>query len=55
MNETRDRDNFTPEGWHTVTPRIVVHEAEHIDAPSRLVPARWRSHRTCRMVTVAEW
>ena len=30
MNETRDRDNFTPEGWHTVTPRIVVHEAEHL-------------------------
>ena len=29
MNETRDRDHFTPEGWHTVTPRIVVHEAEH--------------------------
>src|SRR5215471_9171074 len=30
MNETRDREHFTPEGWHTVTPRIVVHEAQHL-------------------------
>jgi uncharacterized glyoxalase superfamily protein PhnB len=24
MSETRDRSRFTPEGWHTLTPRIVV-------------------------------
>jgi hypothetical protein len=30
MNETRDRDHFTPEGWHTVAPRIVVHEAKQL-------------------------
>jgi PhnB protein len=30
MNETRDREHFTPEGWHTVTPRIVVHEAQQL-------------------------
>jgi hypothetical protein len=28
MNETIDRSHFTPQGWHTVTPRIVVHEAQ---------------------------
>ena len=26
--ETSD-SRFTPEGWHTVTPRIVVHNAKH--------------------------
>ena len=30
MNETRDREHFTPEGWHTVTPRIVVQESQHL-------------------------
>ena len=30
MNETSDRSHFTPEGWHTVTPRIVVHEARQL-------------------------
>ncbi len=28
MNETIDRSHVTPQGWHTVTPRIVVHEAQ---------------------------
>lgn len=27
MKETINHSNFTPEGWHTVTPRIVVHDA----------------------------
>jgi PhnB protein len=27
MKETEKRSRFTPEGWHTVTPRIVVHGA----------------------------
>lgn len=27
MKETTDRFHFTPEGWHTVTPRIVAHDA----------------------------
>jgi PhnB protein len=27
MKETGKRSRFTPEGWHTVTPRIVVHGA----------------------------
>jgi PhnB protein len=27
MGETQDRSTSTPRGWHTVTPRIVVHEA----------------------------
>ncbi len=26
----KKRSEFTPEGWHTVTPRIVVHEAERL-------------------------
>ena len=30
MSETSDRSHFTPEGWHTVTPRIVVHEAQQV-------------------------
>ncbi len=30
MKETTNRFPFAPEGWHTVTPRIVVHEAEHL-------------------------
>jgi uncharacterized glyoxalase superfamily protein PhnB len=30
MNETSNRSPFTPEGWHTLTPRIVVHEAEKL-------------------------
>jgi PhnB protein len=32
MSETSDRSRFTPEGWHTVTPRIVVHEARQLVA-----------------------
>jgi uncharacterized glyoxalase superfamily protein PhnB/diadenosine tetraphosphate (Ap4A) HIT family hydrolase len=28
----RDRSHFTPAGWHAVTPRIVVHEAEQLVA-----------------------
>jgi len=109
MNETSDRSHFTPQGWRTVTPRIVVHEAQLLveflkyvfratgeyrsDAPTVLsigdsiimisdagirdpapaflyvyvdntdetyrravqAGAPWRNHRTCRMVTVAEW
>jgi PhnB protein len=30
MKETTKRSHLTPEGWHTVTPRIVVHEAKHL-------------------------
>ena len=30
MNEASNRSHFTPEGWHTLTPRIVVHEAEKL-------------------------
>ena len=30
MKETTNRSHFAPEGWHTVTPRIVVHEAEKL-------------------------
>jgi uncharacterized glyoxalase superfamily protein PhnB len=30
MKETTERSHLTPEGWHTVTPRIVVHEAKHL-------------------------
>jgi PhnB protein len=30
MNETSVRSHFTPEGWHTVTPRIVVHDAKQL-------------------------
>jgi uncharacterized glyoxalase superfamily protein PhnB len=28
MSDADSRSNVTPEGWHTVTPRIVVHGAE---------------------------
>src|SRR5437879_4087277 len=28
MKETTKRVQVTPEGWHTVTPRIVVHDAK---------------------------
>jgi hypothetical protein len=28
--DTSKRSNFTPEGWHTVTPRIVVHGAQQL-------------------------
>lgn len=30
MSETRARSRFTPEGWHTVTPRIVAHDARQL-------------------------
>jgi PhnB protein len=30
MNDTRNRSHFTPEGWHTVTPRIVAHGAQQL-------------------------
>ena len=30
MNETGKRSQFTPEGWHAVTPRIVVHGAQQL-------------------------
>jgi PhnB protein len=30
MKETTDRFPSAPEGWHTVTPRIVVPEARHL-------------------------
>ena len=30
MNEASNRSRFTPEGWHTVTPRIVVRDAERL-------------------------
>src|SRR6266496_3863224 len=30
MNETTGRFPFAPEGWHTVTPRIVAHEARDL-------------------------
>ena len=30
MKETTTRSHFAPEGWHTVTPRIVVHDAEKL-------------------------
>jgi len=30
MNETPIRSDFTPEGWHTVTPRIVAHDAKQL-------------------------
>jgi len=30
MKKTLDRFPFAPEGWHTVTPRIVVPEARHL-------------------------
>ena len=29
-DDISDRSRFTPEGWHTVTPRIVVHDAEKL-------------------------
>ena len=30
MVETTKSSNFTLEGWHTVTPRIVAHDAKHL-------------------------
>jgi hypothetical protein len=30
MKETSNRSHFTPEGWHTVTARIVAHDAEQL-------------------------
>jgi PhnB protein len=30
MKETRSNSRFTPQGWHTVTPRIVVVDAERL-------------------------
>jgi hypothetical protein len=30
MNETSNLSPFTPEGWHTLTPRIVVRDAEKL-------------------------
>ena len=30
MNESSNRSNFAPDGWHTVTPRIVVHGAQQL-------------------------
>jgi PhnB protein len=30
MSETSHPSLFTPKGWHTVTPRIVVHDAQQL-------------------------
>ncbi len=30
MKETTSRSNFAPEGWHTVTPRIVARNAKEL-------------------------
>ena len=30
MDESNSSSHFTPEGWHTVTPRIVAHDAEQL-------------------------
>jgi PhnB protein len=30
MKNTSRRSHLTPEGWHTVTPRIVAHDAEQL-------------------------
>jgi PhnB protein len=30
MKDTANHSNFAPEGWHTVTPRIVAHDAEQL-------------------------
>ena len=30
MKGTNNPSQFTPEGWHTITPRIVVHHAKEI-------------------------
>jgi len=30
MKEASNRSRFIPEGWHTVTPRIVVRDAERL-------------------------
>jgi PhnB protein len=30
MKETTNRFQLAPEGWHTVTPRIVAHEARDL-------------------------
>ena len=30
MKETTNHPIFAPEGWHTITPRIVVHDAERL-------------------------
>jgi PhnB protein len=30
VNNPSDRSHFTPSGWHTLTPRIVAHEAERL-------------------------
>jgi hypothetical protein len=30
MNATTNGSHFVPEGWHTVTPRIVVHDAKQL-------------------------
>lgn len=32
MTPEQSGSRFTPKGWHTVTPRIVVHEARHLVA-----------------------
>jgi PhnB protein len=30
MKDTSNHSDFTPEGWHTITPRIVAHEAKQL-------------------------
>ncbi len=45
MKETKDRSHFTPEGWHTVTTRIVVHDAEKLIELLRQVSHFTLTHR----------
>ena len=37
MTDSAERSKHTPEGWHAVTPRIVVHHAEQLVAFIRQV------------------
>jgi PhnB protein len=46
MKESSHRSEFTPEGWHTVTPRIVVHGAQEMVEFVKYVFAATGDYRT---------
>ena len=52
MNEGNNQVNFIPAGWHTVTPRIVVHQAQQLVEFVKHVFGATGEYRSDRPVTL---
>ena len=53
MSERNNQVNFIPAGWHTVTPRIVVHQAQQLVEFVKHVFRATGEYRSDRPVTLS--